>query len=220
MSIRKLQVVLILLMSVLLTSCVTYQALYEYNIDQVEITDPSIQNSERTVVVRPSEQVYPDSTTLGIQAFSDKDIAIRWSAGTSGFAFQIKNKTRSTIKIIWDNASLIDFYGRSQKVFHSGVRYIDRNSHQVPSIIARGSEKTETVIPSDNVYFSSIGNAGWEVIPMFPEKSYNLEELKANSHRFLGRTIQVLLPVEIENRIKEYIFVFRIVDVRYQQNVN
>ncbi|GAI08971.1 unnamed protein product, partial [marine sediment metagenome] len=35
------------------------------------------------------------------------------------------------------------------------------------------------------------------------------EELKAKAEKYIGKTIQVLLPLQIEDVVNEYIFIFK-----------
>ena len=68
------------------------------------------------------------------------------------------------------------------------------------------------VLPTDNVHYSSGEYGGWEVLSLFPGRSKDKVELTNNAERIKGKTIQVLLPLEIENVLNEYIFTFQIED--------
>ena len=102
----------------------------------------------------------------------------------------------------------------SKRVMHSGVKYIDRNNPQPPTTVVRGATISDLVFPTDNVYWVSGRYGGWREKPLFPSLSpVSPEELLAQAKQYVGKTVQVLLPLQIEDVINEYIFAFKINDV-------
>jgi len=75
---------------------------------------------------------------------------------TDEFGFVLKNETKNPLKIDWDSVSYVDYFGESHKVIHSGIRYIDRNNHQTPTIIPPTSKLTDNIIPIDYIEWELI----------------------------------------------------------------
>ena len=73
-------------------------------------------------------------TASNTLTYEDSNIASTFQIGSKEIDFSITNKTKSPLKLIWDDASL-GIFGRSNKVMHSGVKYIDRNNSYPPSTI-------------------------------------------------------------------------------------
>jgi len=143
--------------------------------------------------------------------YEDEFINISWAIDPIAIAFTLLNKTDHSLKIIWDEAVFVDAIGGNHRIFHSGVRYIDRNAPQSPSIIVRKGQLTDTIYPTDYVHFSD----EWEEEPILPhsESGGDPELLLEEGKLYIGSTLQILLPLEINGKINEYIFVFKINDV-------
>jgi hypothetical protein len=89
------------------------------------------------------------------------------------FILSVRNKSEHSIKLVWDEASYIDYDGDLTKVMHEGVKYIDRNSAQSPSVIPAKQRLADVVYPNDRVsyregyygrYYSRPG--GWQHAPL------------------------------------------------------
>jgi hypothetical protein len=162
----------------------------------------------------PSKISPADSGGVGRFVFEDSLIRALIVPNDNGFAFDIENKTDNSIKIIWDEAAIVDVGGRSGRVMHNGVKYTDRNTSQPPSVIVRRGSVTDDVIPTDNVEMRSVQ---WVTSPMLPSRTFTvatrdtvLAQLRA---QYQGKTIQLLLPLQIQDVVNEYIFVFEISDI-------
>ncbi|WP_029275195.1 hypothetical protein [Pedobacter borealis] len=136
--------------------------------------------------------------------YADNNIEINWYNSTSQFNFEIRNKLNETIKIIWDDASYIDTDGSSKKVFHAGVKYIDRNNAQPPTTIIKDSKLSDLITPTENVYFSSGSYGGWRELPLF---DYSRKDVV---HKYNNKHARILLPISIGGNVQEYIFTFTV----------
>jgi hypothetical protein len=135
--------------------------------------------------------------------FEDKAIKIIWIANIrTSMPFVVQNKTDQSIKIIWDEAAFVDCNGGTHRIMHSGVKYIDRSNSQPPSMVVRNGTLSDTIIPSDNIYFMSGQYGGWKERSLLPAKD------SENARYYIGKNIQVLLPLQIESITYEYIFSF------------
>jgi len=147
-------------------------------------------------------------------SFEDEMVKVSWLPTAKRFLFKLTNKTGHSIKIVWDEAVYVNPNGESQRVMHSGVKYIDRNASQPPTVVVRGATVSDQVFPSDNVYYISGRFGGWRDLPLFPCESHvSAEDLKGKTDEYVGKSVQILLPLQIEDVVNEYIFTFKVQDV-------
>lgn len=152
-------------------------------------------------------------------SFEDEMVRIVWIPTASELSFVLTNKTAHSIKIVWDEAAFVNPDGISQRVIHAGVKYIDRNTSQPPTVVVRKATITDLIIPSDNIYYVSGQDGGWRSAPLFlSESGPNAEKLKLKTGKYIGKTVQVLLPLQIEDVVNEYIFVFEVQGVNIMEN--
>ena len=156
-------------------------------------------------------------------AFEDNMVQILWLVSATNINFYIQNKTDYSIKIPWDEAAYVDENGRSHRVMHSGVKYTDRDKPQPPSIIVRKGSIEDIVYPTDYVSWSSgtrYTSGRWIEKPLllsldfhgqYYKGSYSsLTEFEEAVNKNIGKRIQVLLPLQIQDVINDYIFTFTI----------
>lgn len=212
---RNKSVLFILIIIILFSGCgfSRHRAVYDISLTEVERPLDAKQRYGESRIVRFEEE---GKTRY---SFEDNMIKIIWIPTSERFFFSLKNKTTHSIKIIWDETVYVDENGMSKRVMHSGIRYIDRNKSQPPTNIVRGATISDLIFPTDNVYFTSY----WHKKPLFPnyifstEEKNGSEELLNKAKPLLGRSVQVLLPLQIEDVVNEYIFAFKINDVRIKQ---
>ena len=106
----------------------------------------------------------------------------------------MENKSDNSIKIIWDEAVYIDEDNSSLRVIHSGVKYVDGEKAQPLTVIAKKTKINDLVTPVDNIYYSG----GWGKRPLF------------SVQKSAGKTVKILLPIQIQETINEYIFSFKV----------
>lgn len=132
--------------------------------------------------------------------FEDSSIAITLMVSNKGVAFNLKNKTDKTLKLNWDEAALI-LNNKSTRVMHQGVRYIERDRSQPPSIIPAGSELSDQYSSVDHVYFVSGQYGGWRETSMIDDKNYK------------GALIGFYLPLKAGDTSLEYAFELELLSV-------
>lgn len=138
-------------------------------------------------------------------AFEDSFMSIEFSISKRQVGFVLRNKTDNPIKIDWDQVSYVDVLGESHKVMHSGVRYIERDKPQAPTVVPPTAKVEDMVFPSDYVYYSSGEYGGWREIPLFPEAPA--------AKIYKGSSFSIFMPLEVNGVVKNYIFTFKIEDV-------
>jgi len=156
-------------------------------------------------------------------AFEDDMVRILWFVGSTRISFLLQNKTDFSIKIPWDEAAYVDESGRSHRVMHSGVKYTDRDKPQPPSVIVRKGSIEDIVYPTDYVSWSSgtrYSAGSWDEKPLLLAMDFHgqylkgryasLTEFEEAVNKNIGKQIQVLLPLQIQDVIHDYIFSFTV----------
>ena len=169
-------------------------------------------------VERPAEaqerwgkQIISTVTEEGKQryVFEDDMIRVLWFVGDEAFHFGLENKTDHSLKIIWDEAAYVGVDGASGRVMHSGVKYTERNNPQPPSVVVRRGRISDMVVPVDNVFY--VSGVGWQTMPLFPTAATSKAEAGEDAQLYVGKSVEILLPIEIQGVVNEYVFSF---DVR------
>lgn len=137
--------------------------------------------------------------------YEDHFLKIVFSIRKDKIGFILQNKTENPIKIDWNQVSYVDVLGKSHKVMHSGVKYIDRANPQSPTVVPPTAKLEDIVFPIDYVYYISGKYGGWREIPLFPEAP--------KAKLFKGRSFSIFMPLEISGVNKNYLFSFKIEDV-------
>jgi hypothetical protein len=156
--------------------------------------------------------------------FEDDNVQFRFVPSAENIWVAIKNKTDQDINIVRDKAEYIDSLGESHRV-HYGYDYVQEVSNfedyglSVPPMrIDQGSEISEYVWINNWPDFR-IGqgpgndpidsyNISYLLEPFFPRYSFEGmgEELKDS-------TFSLILPIDFDGYISNYIFTFMINDV-------
>jgi len=127
--------------------------------------DMSLDQVERP---KDAQEQYGEINTTAVDSlgkkylyFEDDLVKASFYFGNTQIVMRLDNKSDYTMKINWDNAAWISPTGESGRVIHSGVRLIDRNAPQSPSIIVRNGKLSDIIIPTDNIYYVSGQYGGW-----------------------------------------------------------
>lgn len=193
-----------LFLASMLTSCMSYQGFYNVGLQEVERPENTKERYGESKIVNFQEE---GKTKY---SYEDEMIKIVWLPLSTQFAFTLQNKTDHSIKIIWDEAVYVNENSSSGRIMHSGVKYIDRNNSQPPTVVVKNANIDDMIVPTDKVTY--ISGVGWSTNPMFPNRAMTQEELNILSQGYIGKTVQVLLPLQIEDTVNEYIFSFKVED--------
>jgi len=151
---------------------------------------------------------YEGEGVYGWLSFQDSIIQIKWNYTITAFEFTLLNKTNKSLKVIWEEASYIDENGQSNRIFHKGVKYIDRSQSQPSTTIIRGTILSDLITPVDKVSYISGTYGGWVTKPLFNVNSWSTSGSKELEDKIRGKTVSILLPIAFEGRTREYIFNF------------
>jgi hypothetical protein len=151
--------------------------------------------------------------------YEDELIKIAWFPSSTAFSFILENKSDYSIKIIWDDASYVNTKGYSGRVVHSGVKYNERNNSQPPTVIAKKTYLDDLLIPTENIYYDEAwvlfwGNIGsaWKIKPLIPNIAETKKDLYYLTKQYIGKTVKILLPLQVQETVNDYIFTFNITD--------
>ena len=200
------KVFLILLALIMIVGCSTYyNGTYTLALKEVERPEDAKVRYGQYEIVSFEEEAQTK------YSYEDEMIRIVWLPLEKQFAFQLDNKTNHSIKIIWDEAVYINQNGSSERIVHSGVKYTDMNNSQPPSIVVRNTNITDMVVPTGNIRYVSGQYDPWKISPLVSKISAStIDDLITLSTENIGKTISILLPLQIENVVNEYIFKFNV----------
>lgn len=193
-----------ILLASMLTSCVTYQGYYNVGLQEVERPKNATERFGESKIINFEEE---GKTKY---SYEDELIKIVWLPLSTQFAFTLLNKSDNSIKIIWDEAVYVDVNGSSGRVMHSGIKYIDRSNPQPPTVVVKKAKVDDIVVPTGNVYYMSAQYGGWTTLPLFPNQASTQENLNFLTQQYVGKTVKILLPLQIQETINEYIFSFKV----------
>jgi hypothetical protein len=154
--------------------------------------------------------------------FEDEIMKIWWLPSVSMFEFLLENKTDATMKIIWNEAAYVCEKGNSHKIIHAGVKYSQRNRIQIPSTLEQKKSLKDFIYPADYISFANEGwvekplwSGQWEGKPLLPasQKGGDSQEFLNGAKNYIGKTIQVFLPIRVEDVMYDYTFIFKVRDV-------
>ena len=201
----------------------TYTADYDISLSKVERPEDASERYGNQVIESLDAEKYQ-------YYYEDDLVKVLWVVNSSNIAFSLKNKTDNSIRIPWDEGAFIDEDGSSHRIMHSGIKYTDRNQPQAPSIVARQASIEDIVVPSSYVEWSEGGqySAGeWVTKPLLPDFDYHdnyssgdqtsFEEFERTVKSKVDKSIQVLLPLQIEDVVNDYIFTFEVLSASASQ---
>jgi len=199
------KIIFTIIVAVMLSSCGTaYRGVYTVGLSEVERPENIKERYGESKIVNFEEE---GKTKY---SYEDELIKIVWIPQYTQFLFKLENKSDNTIKIIWDEAAYVDVNGSSGRIMHSGVKYIDKNNSQPPTVVTKKSSINDVIVPTENIYYESGQYGGWQEKPLFVSTASSEEILNNVVKKYLGKTVKILLPLQIQETVNEYIFSFKI----------
>ena len=147
------------------------------------------------------------------QSFVDSMITASFLVGEKSISLVIENMTDYTMKINWDDAAYVAPTGESMRIIHAGTKLVDKNAPQAPSIIVRRGKLTDTIVPADHVSYTTTSGGGWHYRELLYRSNVYATEMSVElekSQQVVGQTFSLLLPLEIEGIVNDYLFVFQV----------
>ncbi len=146
-----------------------------------------------TKVDKPKSQNVRKGTLTKNDIYEDNIISIKWHEESMLFNFNLKNITSNTMKVIWDEALIVNFDGFTERVLHKGADLEALQKSQQPAII-----------PSQ----AQIADFFWS------EKYFGGRRLIAgygggnNGGINEGKQMKLILPVQVGSVTYTYTFTF------------
>jgi TPR repeat protein len=144
-------------------------------------------------------------------SYEDDFVGIFFSLVPSGISCNLRNKTTEPVTVNWNSVSWVDLSGEAHKLVHSGVRLIDKEAPQPPTVIPPLALIKDTMFPVDRIESTS---SGWIKAPMWPE-FVGLSEDHSSLKIHEGASFSLFMPLEIRGKTKNYNFIFTTKSVEY-----
>jgi len=197
------------------TPAVKHYLLYDIHLEDVERPAEAIEQFKEQTISATGEEGYT-------HLFEDDLTKVLWLPDPEEFRFLLENKTDDSIRIIWNEAAYVNEKGESFRVIHAGIKYIDRDRPQLPSVVQAKEMIKDFVYPADYISLERdtwaerpMISLGWMEKPLLPyvQKGGDPQEFLNSAQSHLGKTLQVILPIQFEGVTYNYVFTFKIKDI-------
>lgn len=160
-------------------------------------------------VERPkaAQELFGDCHTDDLSC-RDGLVGITWKKEVYSMHFTLENLSKSSLRIIWDQAVYVGTDSKSGKVLHKGISSRDRNKPQTPSVVVQGSKIEDFVNPYDMMFINALGL--WQSIELLPTSAKSMAALEQMNTNYIGKTLAVLLPLQTQEVTYDYLFTFEI----------
>lgn len=152
----------------------------------------------------------PEDVISG-NTYKNESFVITWKYSFDRISFILENLTDQSIKINWNDIAFIDENGESLKIFHEGIKYIDREKEQSSSTVYKNTKINDFIVPINNVYYMSGKYGGWQTRPMLKLPSATFSGYYNYDPAFIGKKVRVAFPLTINEKPTDYIYEFEIV---------
>lgn len=183
---------------------------------QIGCAAPTVDADMRLTEVRRPEEASEQWGDYEIEEAEDglayeDDLVRVVTIPTNGmFVLNIENKTDHSVQLIWDRASFVGTTGSSSKVTSGDTRVMDVGQSQTPTPIPANASTTVTAIPNAVIYDND-GDGVDDVNPLFAAS----DSTEFDEHE--GETARLIVPLEVEDTVNEYTFVFEVRDLQVQE---
>lgn len=188
----------------LLNSCastvekISYDLVYNINFDVSKNNSP-----KENIVLKRKIYISDENKNL---KFEDEFISTEWDFDREGFWVHIANKTDQKIKILWNNSYFSDNESGS-----INLKKYNFDKYKSVSVIIPESFYENMIYPYKSSKYS-----------YFPEKITTVKNIKSDIlykkiesiyDKFIDKPVQLLIPVEINNQVYEYRFIFKVNEI-------
>jgi hypothetical protein len=157
-----------------------------------------------------------DSSGVSRWFFEDRLVRVMFAPTARELAFSLTNKSDYSIRLVWDQAAFVNFDQTSNPVMHAGVRYSACRESKPSSVIVKGGILNDLIIGCDRIREPSIGSS-WIVEPLIEDASFLAKDsasaIRFTQEKWAGKQFKVLLPIQIQDVVNDYIFTFALVSV-------
>jgi hypothetical protein len=179
--------------AVALHSCsYTYMARYDVGLSAVIQPQGTEEGQITAIMSRDSTMRY---------TYENSDILASWVVTHRTLALQLLNRGASTIKMNTDDMCFVDYKGAASRVMNAELPFAQRNAIQPTITVPAGSYTNVAVIPTCNIQ-------GGQVVNLVPSYYKDYDAMMNGGPKYVGKTLQMLVPLHIGGQLKEYLFIF------------
>lgn len=132
--------------------------------------------------------------------------------GGSRIAITVSNESDEAFEIDWNSSSFVDIAHTAKRIFHSGVKYGDREQSLPNTTIPPHAKVDDAVIPSANVSFSQAVGDWLEDRLVFPAVAPDLVQTTIGGSK--GAKVSLFLQMVVAGKKVPVTLTFTISDVR------
>lgn len=147
--------------------------------------------------------------------YIDDNISIGWTMGKQQLFFVIKNRSNSSIKLLWDDMAYVK-YKKTHRVIHRGVKFSQKEQEQPNTVVAKGASYDDILMPTDNVRYNEYSKA-WEADDL-DVMFYKSPDDPRNREMFEKSNFQILFPIIVNGKRVEYTFTLTASYVDFEQH--
>lgn len=140
-------------------------------------------------------------------SYEDKNVKMTYQPVTiaTGVPLTIENKSDKPIKVVWDESSFLNESGNSERIMHDGVKFNDRNSPMVPTVIPPHGRINDAVTPTSRAHFDSseygVPGLGWLLNPLCGQiDKAGYIEPQEKDDECVGKTFGLFITYEIDGK--------------------
>jgi hypothetical protein len=212
-----------LIVCVLVCSCSNnYYSLEEWKLEKANYNFKlkSVESPE-DAKIQYGENKVATVTEDGIEKymFMDNYLTVVWYVSTDRLFFTIKNHSKHSIKLNWDEISYVDCNGNVSRILHDGIKYSEAKTVSQPAlVIPKNATITDVLIPVSNIkYVEAYAWKGWSTEKLIPWRIGKTKEFtNTKASDYVGKEIIISMPIIIENVTNEYTFTFDVTKVDFE----
>jgi hypothetical protein len=136
----------------------------------------------------------------GVAQFQDSYIALSIRLLDKSIAIDLENLSQGPIKLDWNLCAFVDASGRSLRVIHKGIRFMEIEAVIPPALIPSHATHSTRVIPADRVFYSKLVHE-WQITDLLPGDSDPV-----------GKSVTLFLPLVVNRIARNYTFRLKVTE--------
>ncbi len=135
------------------------------------------------------------------------------SIGRTQIGITVENNSGEPIEIAWNDSSFIDMTRSAKRVFHTAVKYADREQSLPNTVIPPLAKVEDAAVPAGSVYFVEGQYGGWRENPLLPDEiPPDLADKAMSSMK--GAKVALFLQLLVSGKKTPVTLMFEVSDVK------
>lgn len=146
---------------------------------------------------------------------------VGWHDGETAFVFSlisskdifvaIRNNGSTSLRILWDDATIVLPGGAVSRALHGQVRIMDAQRSVAPTVVPPDADWTGVIIPVSQVQWNTASRS-YVAAPMWPDPSHPkwVTAKYEAAAAYDGQQMRLTLPIQRGEQTTEYRFAFQI----------